>query len=86
VYVVPGAAGAPSINVVVATAAGQAVTPLWSTAKTDAIGASVPQQLVIDLGDQPKVYDANDNPSSWMTLLLPARKCNPSPKVRNLLQ
>ncbi|MEV7968373.1 hypothetical protein AB0O34_20670 [Sphaerisporangium sp. NPDC088356] len=67
VYVVPGAAGAPSINVVVATAGGEAVTPLWSTAKTDAIGASVPQQLVIDLGDQPKVYDANDNPSTWMT-------------------
>ncbi|MEV6980422.1 hypothetical protein AB0M95_04075 [Sphaerisporangium sp. NPDC051017] len=67
VYVVPGAAGASPINIVVGTAGGVAVTPRWSTAKTEGLGASAPQQLVVDLGDQPKLYDVNDNPSTWMT-------------------
>ncbi|MCW2879378.1 MAG: hypothetical protein JWQ95_3478 [Sphaerisporangium sp.] len=67
VYIVPGASGSERLAVVVGTAGGRPVTPIWSTASTEALGASVPQQLVVDLGARPTITDANDDPAAWVT-------------------
>jgi hypothetical protein len=62
VYVVPGSSVEEQVKVVVATAPGAGVTPVWSTPQLDAMGVSVPLQLVADLGGQTKIYDVNDDP------------------------
>ncbi|WP_214416292.1 hypothetical protein [Sphaerisporangium fuscum] len=64
VYVVPGTE--PQV-VMVETADGRPVRPVWSTASAELLGASVPAQLVADLGARPTVTDANDDPSAWVT-------------------
>ncbi|WP_248959021.1 hypothetical protein [Sphaerisporangium perillae] len=67
VYVVPGMGGSERLVVIVGTAGGRPVLPLWSTASSEAAGASVPRQLVVDLGARPSVADANDDPATWVT-------------------
>ncbi|GAA3805384.1 hypothetical protein GCM10022226_26670 [Sphaerisporangium flaviroseum] len=66
VYVVRGA-DSERLVVVVGTAGGRPVTPIWSTASAEALGASVPRQLVVDLGARPTVTDPNDDPAAWVT-------------------
>jgi hypothetical protein len=67
VYVVPGTEGSGRLVVVVETAGDGPVTPIWSTASAEALGASVPRQLVVDLGTRATVADANDDPAGWVT-------------------
>jgi hypothetical protein len=64
VYVVPGDSVEDPVKVVVPTAPGAGVSPVWSTPQTDAMGVSVPLQLVADLGSQTKIHDVNDDSST----------------------
>ncbi|MEV6981525.1 hypothetical protein AB0M95_09730 [Sphaerisporangium sp. NPDC051017] len=68
VYIVAGTTADQTepLNVVVATAQGATVIPSWSSAKAQQAGASLPAQLIVDLGTHPTVQDANDNPASWI--------------------
>ncbi|GGL12662.1 hypothetical protein Sme01_69140 [Sphaerisporangium melleum] len=67
VYVLPAAGGSERLVVLVGTAEGRPVVPVWSTAAAETAGVSVPRQLVADLGGHPSVADANDDPAAWMT-------------------
>ncbi|MET8142490.1 hypothetical protein ABZU32_19470 [Sphaerisporangium sp. NPDC005288] len=67
VYVVSGAGGSERLVVVVPTAEGRPVVPVWSTASSEAAGVSVPRQLRVDLGADPTAADANDDPAAWVS-------------------